>query len=385
MPVFFTNLTRRLSGSRGSRGSGGLRIRTRRLSLACLLLLVHLAFPGQVVADVRQDTLLVGVTEAPPFAYKEPGGDWTGIAVELWRAIMTHHGQAFTWQEMSLHELLAALEQGTIDAGVTALSITASREQRMDFSTPYFDTDLAIMVPHRASSGVFLNVVEEIFSLDFLAYVAVMLLFALVAGCLVWLLERRANPDQFRRGPAGMFDGVWWASVTMTTVGYGDTAPRSVPARMVAMFWMFSCVILVTVFTASITTTLTLNRMGGRVTTVADLATAHTGCVADSMAEDFLQHLNAWPQRYPTLEAALAALRAGTLDAVVHDRPLLQYAMARGQARRLALLPVVVENDAYGFAFPAHSPLRKRVNVELLHLRANRTYWDALTRRFLGE
>ncbi|AGW14700.1 transporter substrate-binding domain-containing protein [Megalodesulfovibrio gigas] len=329
-------------------------------------------------------TLLVGVTEAAPFAFKDATGEWTGIAVELWRDIMAHRQQPFTLQEMDLHALLQALEQGSIDAAVTALSITSSREQHMDFSTPYFDTDLAIAVPRQASSGVFLNVLEEIFSLDFLVYVGMMLLCALVAGCLVWLLERRVNPEQFRHGAAGVFDGIWWASVTMTTVGYGDAAPKSLPARMVALFWMFSCVILVTVFTASITTTLTVNRIGSRVNSVADLAAVHAGCLADSMGEELLQHLRVQPHRYQTLEAALADLQSGMLDALVHDRPLLQYALLRGWAKQVVILPTVVENDNYGFAFPAHSPLRKRVNVELLRLRANRTYWENLTAKFLG-
>ncbi|GAB7081771.1 transporter substrate-binding domain-containing protein [Megalodesulfovibrio paquesii] len=329
--------------------------------------------------------MLVGVVEAPPFAYQDEEGAWTGIAVVLWRTIMEHRNQTCTFIPMDLPGLLQALETGSIDAGVSALSITSSREQHMDFSYPYYDTDLAVAVPHQASAGVFLNVVEEIFSLDFLAYVSAMLFLALLAGLVVWLLERKANPEQFRQGLTGVIDGVWWASVTMTTVGYGDTAPKSTPARVVALLWMFTCVILVAVFTASITTTLTMHRIGGRISSAGDLRTARTGCLVDSQAEEYLQHIRATPRRYETLDAALDDLTAGRLDAVLHDRPLLQYAMLRGTAKGITLLSMMVDQEDYGFAFPAHSPWRKRVNIALLRLRADRAYWEHLTETFLGS
>ena len=37
---------------------------------------------------------------------------------------------------------------------------------------------------------------------------------------------------------ADWIDGMWWAIVTLTTVGYGDFAPDSIAGRWVAMFVM---------------------------------------------------------------------------------------------------------------------------------------------------
>lgn len=51
----------------------------------------------------------------------------------------------------------------------------------------------------------------------------------------------------------GFMDGVWWAVVTASTVGYGDIAPTSLAGRLIAVLLMLSGVGLVSTLAASIT------------------------------------------------------------------------------------------------------------------------------------
>jgi voltage-gated potassium channel len=51
----------------------------------------------------------------------------------------------------------------------------------------------------------------------------------------------------------GFADGVWWAIVTASTVGYGDIAPTTVGGRLIAVMLMLSGVGLVSTLAASIT------------------------------------------------------------------------------------------------------------------------------------
>ena len=56
-------------------------------------------------------------------------------------------------------------------------------------------------------------------------------------------------------------NGLWWAIVTMTTVGYGDMTPITGIGRMVAVIVMLSGVALVSVFTAAISSRVITNRI----------------------------------------------------------------------------------------------------------------------------
>lgn len=87
------------------------------------------------------------------------------------------------------------------------------------------------------------------------------LIFILVAatlsGIIIWLLDRLKNPDEFPRPFInGTWEGFWWAFVTMTTVGYGDRAPKSFLARIFCILWILVGIIIIAIFTAIVTASL---------------------------------------------------------------------------------------------------------------------------------
>jgi voltage-gated potassium channel len=51
---------------------------------------------------------------------------------------------------------------------------------------------------------------------------------------------------------SSLWDGVWWAVVTATTVGYGDIAPKTVQGRVIGIALMFVGIAFLSLLTASI-------------------------------------------------------------------------------------------------------------------------------------
>lgn len=353
------------------------------LLLAALLLFA--AGPASAQETAPRPVLRVGTTDAPPFAMKLGNGKWSGISIELWRELAAGLGLRFELEERTLPELLAGLQDGSLDAGVTAITITADREKVLDFTHPFFTTGLATAVRFEGATLHWLHVAEKFFSLHFLYLVGALTLVLLVAGFLVWIFERRNNADQFiSKMPKGIGEGIWWAVVTMTTVGYGDKSPKSLGGRVVAIVWMFSSIIILSSFTAAITSSLTVSQLGASVQGLPDLKRVRVGSLKDSTGETFLTGQDVESVSFDTTASGLQALAGGKIDAFVLDAPILKYRIHTQYRGRLQVLPQIFDQQYYGIALPEGSDLREPLNRSLL-LYIQTEDWKTQLRRYLGS
>lgn len=330
-----------------------------------------------------QKTLTVGVKVAPPFVI-EKDGHYSGLAIELWQEAAADHGWKYVYRDYDLNGLLQAVSDGKVDVGVGAITTTAAREKRMDFSHALTSSGLGVAVRNDQTAG-WLAVVEALFSTAFLKVIGTLSLLLLIVGVLVWLFERKHNPEQFggTRGQ-GIFSGFWWAMVTMTTVGYGDTAPKTVPGRLIGLVWMLSALIIVSFFTASITSALTVGQLSQRITSADDLGSMRVASLAGSTSANWLTGRGLDFGQAKNLDAALGDLAAGRADAVIYDIPLLRYDINQSYRDRLQVLPLVLARQDYAFALPNHSPLREAIDMSLLQ-RINDPGWPARLSKAFGK
>lgn len=357
------------------------------LAMGCLCgALLPSAWARKAPAVVPPKVVTIGVVVAPPFVIRDARGHFIGIAMDLWRDVARDLGLEWKEREYDLDGLLRALEKGTVDVGVSALSITPERETVMDFSQPFYYTGLGIAVVSKERVGIVRLALRSLFSPHVLFYVGSLLLLLLVMGILVWIIERKRNPGNFRPGGRGIGDGMWWSAVTMTSVGYGDTTPKTLLGRTVALVWMFASVLLLASFTAGITTSLTVASMdSGQVRGQDDLHKVRTGVVSGSSGQAELVASNIGAIPYDTASQGLEALTAGSLDAFVFDQPMLHYYVHKDFPGQIKILPGFFDPQLYGFAFPQDSPLRKAVNVALLRRMEDHEYRMKLFGPYLGK
>ncbi|MGB1118174.1 MAG: ion transporter [Parvibaculales bacterium] len=83
---------------------------------------------------------------------------------------------------------------------------------------------------------------------SFLAALYLFCIALFIASALMYVVERHAQPDQFASIPEAM----WWALITLTTVGYGDVSPVTPLGKIVGALTAFMGVCTVALLTGII-------------------------------------------------------------------------------------------------------------------------------------
>lgn len=363
---------------------------TRAFGLWCSIATLLLLFAPQTyaVSDVEferpSEPLNVAVRVGAPFVIERADGSLDGISVALWEEVASQLNVAFDYQVVELDALLQGMYNQDFDVGIGPLTVTAERERMLDFTQPFHSAGLGIAVRQEDRAGwwaVAQRFVTKEFASVMLALSAVLLL----SGFLLWLFERKHNPDEFSQDKVkGIGAGFWWAAVTMTTVGYGDKSPRSTGGRVVALIWMFTSVIIISSFTASIASSLTVNELASRIKGPSDLDRVRVATIPNSFTSEYLDQRFISYRPYANIEAALDALAAQEVDAVVHDAPLLNYQLRQRFDADLMLLPNTFNAQNYAFTLVEGSDMLEATNRALLDVRASPN-WNNLLERYMGE
>ncbi|TPW31388.1 transporter substrate-binding domain-containing protein [Pararhizobium mangrovi] len=328
--------------------------------------------------------MIVATRDAPPFAFQDANGNWEGISVELWKRIAERMNLTYRFQKTTkLSDMIDGVADGRFGASVAAMTITPEREAKIDFTHPFYTTGFGIAV-HREGAGWF-RIMLSIFSWQFLQAIAALAAVLLLVGLLTWLFERGRNRDEFG-GPwwRGLASGFWFSAVTMTTVGYGDKAPRSIGGRFVALVWMFAAIIIISTFTGMIASAITTTRLSGLVQGPDDLARAKTGTVGDSASAGWLANQHIGFTRFDSVQAGLDALSNRDIDAFVYDKPLLRYRVNTDTKGAITVLPGTFGRQDYGIVLPQGSRLRERINENLLEI-IQSGVWRDIQYRYLGN
>ncbi|MBR0551202.1 transporter substrate-binding domain-containing protein [Sphingomonadaceae bacterium LXI357] len=337
-----------------------------------------------VPQPAKRGEMAIATREAPPFAMKDAKGQWSGLAIDLWRDIADDAGLKYRFEQTDLDGMVQGVADGRYAASVGALTVTPAREKAVDFTHPYYTTGFGIAIGQAPPSWLILF--RNFFTWGFLQAVLALAALLLVVGLLFWAVERRHNQDEFGGRPiSGIGSGMWFSAVTMTTVGYGDKAPRTMAGKVIALVWMFAAILIISTFTGLIASSLTEGRLSSSIKSPSDLSSAHVGSINGSAAQGWLDERGVAFDAYPDIEAGLAAVRSGQIDAFVYDRPLLAYLIRDGgEGKGLRLVPGTFGRQDYAFALPQDSKMREPLNRALLE-RIESPEWAAKVKQVLGR
>ena len=134
----------------------------------------------------------------------------------------------------------AALRAHWLDAAIVVLTIPLVTEALAWFRLARFIR----LARFGAIVGRMLQAERRVTSGDSLRIAAILTLTAVVIGG----AAEYAAETEFET----LWDGVWWAVVTVTTVGYGDLTPHTVGGRVVGIALMFVGISFLSLLTAAI-------------------------------------------------------------------------------------------------------------------------------------
>jgi glutamine transport system substrate-binding protein len=107
---------------------------------------------GKVNGDGKK-VYKVGIdTTYPPFEFEE-GGEYKGIDIDIINAIAKDQGFDIEFSPMDFNGIIPAMQAGELDIAIAGMSITDKRKKTVDFSDPYFDAGLSLVVK-KGTSGI---------------------------------------------------------------------------------------------------------------------------------------------------------------------------------------------------------------------------------------
>ena len=302
----------------------------------------------------------------------------SGVAVDIWQEASRYtEFQSRQTATGSVSEMLELLEKGEIDVLVGPVSITEERYDQFGFTHPFYVTSPAILTNRSDTS--FWRAIQPFLSGPFLIGVTTLVGLLLIVGAIIWTVENKAN-DAWSQDPIkGIGQGVWFAIVTFTTVGYGDLVPVGKRGRFLAGVWMVTAMITASSLTAGIASAFTLFQLQhAAIQSPADLTGRTVAVIPGSSGEDFAHRFSRKIRPVDNVTDAVDLVEQGKVDAFVYDYPVLNHLVDSRQELRLVRSHDLSEH--YCFVFRKGDPAIDDVDGALLKIRENGSLRQILQR-----
>ncbi|KAI8007199.1 Glutamate receptor 3.4 [Camellia lanceoleosa] len=277
-------------------------------------------------------------------------------------------------REPSYNNLVYDVSQNKYDAAVGDVTIITNRTKIVDFTQPFMESGLVILVPvkqTKSSAWAFLRP----FTVEMWCVTGAFFLFV---GAVVWILEHRLN-HEFRGPPSQQIMTVFWFSFSTMFFAHRENTVSTL-GRLVLILWLFVVLIINSSYTASLTSILTVQQLTSQIEGIDSLisSTDPIGVQDGSFAYNYLiEELNIAESRLRSLkgqEEYTIALRQGPKNggvaAIVDELPYVELFLYNTQCE-FRIVGQEFTKSGWGFAFQRDSPLAVDLSTAILQLSEN--------------
>lgn len=271
----------------------------------------------------------------------------------------------------SYSNLVSSVAENIFDAAVGDVTIITNRTRIVDFTQPYMESGLVIVVPvkkSKTSPWAFLRP----FTFEMWLVTGG---FFLLVGCVVWILEHRLN-HEFRGPPSQQIITIFWFSFSTMFFSHRENTVSTL-GRFVLLLWLFVVLIINSSYTASLTSILTVQQLTSGIEGIDSMISSKEpiGVQDGSFAYNYLvQELNIAQSRIRSLKdkadymnSLLLGPKRGGVAAIVDELPYVELFMSYTQCE-FKIVGREFTKSGWGFAFQKDSPLALDLSTAILQL-----------------
>ncbi|CAN4092701.1 unnamed protein product [Withania somnifera] len=263
-------------------------------------------------------------------------------------------------------EMVVGVSNKSLDAAVGDTEIMADRYEYAEFSQPYIDSGLVMVVTERPKLKKAHFIVIKAFKLKLWILLAVM---SMSTGVVIWLNEYvNDNPD-FSGSFPQLIGSMVWFSVTVLSFSQRELIKSNL-SRLVLTTWLCVVVVVTACFTAVLSSIMTVPRLEPSVLNVDYLlrTNAAVGCNGNSFIVRYLVNLQFKPENIKKISSISdypKAFQKGEIAAAFFVAPHAKVFLAK-YCKGYTKSGPVFKLGGFGFVFPKGSPLAVDISEAVL-------------------
>ncbi|KAF8411017.1 hypothetical protein HHK36_003556 [Tetracentron sinense] len=228
--------------------------------------------------ELLTETITIGVpniTSFQKFVKMESNGLFSGFCIEVFEAavdlLRKKNAYAvpnynFMPFDGSYDDLVNQVINKTFDAVVGDVTILADRSKYVEFTQPYTESGLSMIVPAKSEEPHDAWIFLKPFTTNMWLVTGAIFLYTMF---MVWFLEHQSNPD-FRGTWKNQVGTTLWFTFSTIFFTHGERLHRNF-TRVVIVVWLFVVLILNSSYTASLSSMLTVQLLKPTVIDIAYL------------------------------------------------------------------------------------------------------------------
>ncbi|CAL0312081.1 unnamed protein product [Lupinus luteus] len=263
-------------------------------------------WPGKLVQRVpkgwnlptKQNPMKIAIPGRTSFSkfvkveYREHGPPVkpTGFCIEIFEKVLELLEYDLPYEYYPINgtypDLVQLVYNKTFEAVVGDMTLLADRLQYVDFTVPYAESGLSMIVPQKSEDSALMFL--KPFTWQMWVVTGAILTYTML---IVWYLERKQNPEFHGNWKSQMGTALWF---TFSSLFFAHREKMySSLTRVVMGAWLFLVLILNSSYTASLSSMLTVQQLKPNVTDIQWLKknNAKIGCDGDSFVRTYLMNV----------------------------------------------------------------------------------------------